>query len=107
MPIYEYVCGSCGRRIEMMHGIHGHGPAACESCGGPMRKALSAPAIHFKGSGWAKKDAKASSSGGARLTAGKDAGAAAEGTAKGTGSGSGETGGAQSGTAPTSGSTDD
>ena len=42
-----------------MHGIHGDGPAACGSCGGPMRKALSAPTIHFKGSGWAKKDAQA------------------------------------------------
>jgi hypothetical protein len=26
-----------------------------------MRKALSTPAIHFKGSGWAKKDAQAAS----------------------------------------------
>ena len=60
MPIYEYVCSSCGRRIDVMHGIHGHGPATCEACGGAMKKALTAPAIHFKGSGWAKKDARSS-----------------------------------------------
>ena len=59
MPAYDYRCTRCGLEIEVSHGIHGSGPAACESCGGPMRKALSAPAIHFKGSGWAKKDAQA------------------------------------------------
>lgn len=40
-----------------MHGIHDRGPETCAECGGTMRKALSPPAIHFKGSGWAKKDA--------------------------------------------------
>jgi putative FmdB family regulatory protein len=60
MPIYEYVCSACGRRIDVIHGINGTGPATCEVCGGAMRKALTAPAIHFKGSGWAKKDARTS-----------------------------------------------
>ena len=60
MPIYEYDCSACGRRIEVMHSVHGTGPATCEACGGAMKKALSLPAIHFKGSGWAKKDAKSS-----------------------------------------------
>ena len=43
-----------------MHGIHDDGPDACEACGGSMGKVPSPPAIHFKGSGWAKKDAQAS-----------------------------------------------
>ena len=43
-----------------MHGIYDSGPTTCEHCGGAMRKALSTPAIHFRGSGWAKKDAAAS-----------------------------------------------
>jgi putative FmdB family regulatory protein len=60
MPIYEYVCSACGRRIDVIHGVYAAGPTACEVCGGAMRKALTAPAIHFKGSGWAKKDARAS-----------------------------------------------
>jgi putative FmdB family regulatory protein len=59
MPVYDYRCADCGREVEVSHGIHAAGPSTCESCGGPMRKALSAPAIHFKGSGWAKKDARA------------------------------------------------
>ena len=41
-----------------MHGIFADGPTGCSICGGSMRKLLSAPAIHFKGSGWAKKDAQ-------------------------------------------------
>jgi putative FmdB family regulatory protein len=59
MPLYDYRCTECGREVEVMHGIDGHGPATCETCGGAMRKALSTPAVHFKGSGWAKKDAQA------------------------------------------------
>ncbi len=61
MPLYDYRCNECDRVIEVMHGIHGNGPDKCETCGGTMRKLLSTPAIHFKGSGWAKKDAAAAS----------------------------------------------
>ena len=57
MPLYDYRCAACGREVEVMHGIHDQGPGACAACGGTMHKVLSPPAIHFKGSGWAKKDA--------------------------------------------------
>jgi putative FmdB family regulatory protein len=60
MPIYDYACTECGRVVEVVHGVNGHGPQACETCGGPMKKLLSSPAVHFKGSGWAKKDRGAS-----------------------------------------------
>ena len=61
MPLYDYDCAACGRRFEAFHGVHAPGPTACPLCGGgPVRKALSAPAIHFKGSGWAKKERRAS-----------------------------------------------
>jgi putative FmdB family regulatory protein len=56
MPIYDYVCSQCGRRTEVMHGIHAAGPATCETCGGALKKALSPPAIGFRGTGWAKKE---------------------------------------------------
>ena len=59
MPTYDYRCTACDREVEVMHGISESGPQTCEDCGGAMRKALSSPAIHFKGSGWAKKDAAA------------------------------------------------
>ena len=69
MPLYDYRCAACGREVEVMHGIHGSGPEACEACGGAMNKLLSPPAIHFKGSGWAKKDAAASTATKAKPTA--------------------------------------
>jgi putative FmdB family regulatory protein len=59
VPTYDYRCAACGLEVEVTHGIHAHGPTTCTACGGAMRKALSTPAIHFKGSGWAKKDARA------------------------------------------------
>lgn len=64
MPIYDYLCSNCRHLTEVVHGINAAGPRFCPACGadGTMRKALTTPAIHFKGSGWAKKDRSASSS---------------------------------------------
>ena len=60
MPRYDYVCAACGSRFEVLHGVHDAGPASCTLCGeGPVRKAITAPAVHFKGSGWAKKERRA------------------------------------------------
>jgi putative FmdB family regulatory protein len=57
MPLYDYDCSACGRRFEAIHGVDADPPASCPLCGsGPVRKAFAAPAIHFKGSGWAKKE---------------------------------------------------
>jgi putative FmdB family regulatory protein len=56
VPFYDYVCETCGHEMEVMHSVHGHGPATCPKCGGPMKKAITAPAVHFKGSGWARKE---------------------------------------------------
>jgi len=61
MPVYDYRCTDCGLEVEVTHGIHETGPGTCASCGGAMRKALTTPAVHFKGSGWAKKDARTAS----------------------------------------------
>jgi putative FmdB family regulatory protein len=57
MPTYDYVCGACGHRIEVMHGVHDQGPTVCPNCHArAMRKAIVSPTILYKGSGWAKKD---------------------------------------------------
>jgi putative FmdB family regulatory protein len=58
VPLYDYECRNCGHIVEVLHGVNASGPTACEQCGGPMRKLMSTPAIVFKGSGWAKKDAR-------------------------------------------------
>ena len=64
MPTYDYTCAACGHRFEVVHGVHGHGPETCPSCGGgPVRKAFAPPTVVFKGSGWAKVDRRSSSAG--------------------------------------------
>lgn len=52
MPLFEYECRRCGLRIELIQRYSDPPPAACDSCGGELKKLLSAPAVHFKGSGW-------------------------------------------------------
>ena len=86
MPRYDYRCQACGYEIEVVHGIDGSGPTTSEVCGGAMRKAMSTPAIHFKGSGWAKKDyqaaskAKAKAADSSTTSAGDKAGFSAKGS---------------------------
>ena len=66
MPLYDYVCAACDRRFEVIHGVHGDPPTSCPLCGeGPVRKAISAPAVHYRGSGWAKKERRAAVKSGA------------------------------------------
>ena len=53
MPLYEYECESCGHRFELIQRFADPPAERCASCGkGPIHKLLSAPAIHFKGTGW-------------------------------------------------------
>ena len=68
MPVYEYACTVCDHRADILHGINDPGPRFCPSCGreGTMRKLFAPPTIHFKGSGWAKKDRASSASGSRR-----------------------------------------
>jgi putative FmdB family regulatory protein len=63
MPIYEYVCTACDHRADILHGINDPVPHFCLSCGrgGTMRKLFAPPVIHYRGSGWAKKDRGGSS----------------------------------------------
>jgi putative FmdB family regulatory protein len=66
MPVYDYVCGSCNHRFEAFHGLNEAGPHQCPLCEGPVRRAFAPPAIHFKGSGWAKLDRRSPGSPGRR-----------------------------------------
>lgn len=68
MPNYDYVCSACHRLTEVVHGIAAEGPRFCPECGaeGTMKKVITAPSVHFKGSGWAKKDRGSSSRAAAR-----------------------------------------
>jgi putative FmdB family regulatory protein len=101
VPIYDYVCSNCGHLTEVVHGIHETGPKFCPNCGaeGTMTKAFAPPTIHFKGSGWAKKDRSSAASGRSASSSSskKDDKAAA-----GSGADSGSTGGSGSGSSDSS-----
>ena len=56
MPIYEYDCASCGKRTEAIQRLGERPLKICPHCGGKLKKAFSAPAIQFKGSGWYVND---------------------------------------------------
>lgn len=68
MPLYEYECESCAHRFERIQKFSDPLVDTCPSCGGPVRKLLSSPAIQFKGSGWYITDypKKGSDGGGAK-----------------------------------------
>ena len=68
VPIYEYRCAN-GHTFEVFQSMSEDPVSACVECGAPSERVLSAPAVHFKGSGfyttdYARKGAKKSGSDG-------------------------------------------
>ena len=56
MPLYEYECKQCAKRVEIIQRVSDPPYTHCPKCGGQMRKLISSPAIQFKGSGFYKTD---------------------------------------------------
>ncbi len=53
MPLYEYECSACSHRFELIQRFADPPADTCVACGqGPVHKLLSAPTVHFKGTGW-------------------------------------------------------
>jgi putative FmdB family regulatory protein len=53
MPLYEYECeAENGRRFEVIAKFSDPVLTICPTCGGPVRRLISSPAIQFKGSGF-------------------------------------------------------
>jgi len=63
LPLYEYQCPKDGT-FELVRKFSDPPLAACPTCGGPIEKLASAPAIQFKGSGWYITDYARKSTGG-------------------------------------------
>jgi len=63
LPLYEYECPKDGM-FELIRKFSDPPLAACPSCGGPVEKLASAPAIQFKGTGWYITDYARKSTGG-------------------------------------------
>ena len=55
MPIYEYRCTN-GHTFEAFQSFSDDPLQSCEVCSAPVHKVLSAPAVHFKGSGFYSTD---------------------------------------------------
>jgi putative FmdB family regulatory protein len=66
MPIYEFACQDCGHEFEKIQSFSDSSTPACPNCQGVhVQRRLSAPAIHFKGSGWYITDSKKAAMGSA------------------------------------------
>jgi putative FmdB family regulatory protein len=55
MPIYEYKCEN-GHLFDVIQKMTDEPLRECQECGAPAARVLSAPAIHFKGSGFHNTD---------------------------------------------------
>ena len=54
MPLYEYQCQACGRRLEKIQKFSDPELTTCPQCGGTLERLLHAPAVQFSGGGWYK-----------------------------------------------------
>src|SRR3954453_10860807 len=55
MPIYQYKCDN-GHVFEVIQKMSDEPLTRCEECGAAAARVLTAPAIHFKGSGFHNTD---------------------------------------------------
>lgn len=54
MPIYEYVCSSCGEKLELLQKISDPAPGTCTACkaSDTMARQVSRSSFQLKGGGW-------------------------------------------------------
>jgi putative FmdB family regulatory protein len=71
MPLYEYQCEACDHRFEVIQKFSDAPLETCPKCAGAVRKLLSSPAFHFKGSGWYITDYARAGKGGEAAEGGK------------------------------------
>jgi putative FmdB family regulatory protein len=55
VPIYEYKCDN-GHVFDVMQKMSDEPLTECVECGAPAHRVLTAPAVHFKGSGFYNTD---------------------------------------------------
>lgn len=63
MPIYEYACRKCHRRVEVLQKMSDKPLTRCQHCGGRLERLWSPVGIQFKGTGWYVTDYGRKSSG--------------------------------------------
>jgi putative FmdB family regulatory protein len=110
MPIYEYECAKCGKRIEVIQKMSDKPLKKHTDCGGTLQKLVSAAGFQFKGTGWyvtdyARKDAKTESKETKETTSSKDS--SSNGNKEGSGSKAGSEKAGKKDSTPKSGSKKD
>ena len=54
MPLYEYECTACHRRLEKIQKFSDAELTVCPHCGGKLERTITAAAFSFQGGGWYK-----------------------------------------------------
>lgn len=52
LPIYEYECRSCSKRIEVLQKMSDPPLTSCDACNGSLHRIVSPSGLIFKGSGF-------------------------------------------------------
>ena len=102
MPLYEYRCSKCDKKIEVIRKFSDPPLTEHEGCGGVLEQLLSAPAFQLKGTGWyvtdyAKAGAKPASDSSGKAGDSKDSEAKASTAKDGEGKGGDKQNGEKSG----------
>src|SRR5215210_7932070 len=88
MPVYTYLCESCGVRFEKTQKFEDKALTRCPECRkGHVHRVVQPSAIVFKGSGWYATDSKSASGAGKRATKGESEGGEKAATAEKSGNG--------------------
>jgi putative FmdB family regulatory protein len=59
MPIYEYLCGDCGHKLDALQKLSDEPLVHCPHCAAPsLKRQMSAPSFRLKGGGWYETDFK-------------------------------------------------
>lgn len=59
MPIYAFVCESCGHAFDKLQKLSDPDPAVCPDCGKPtVKRQVTAPSFRLAGGGWYETDFK-------------------------------------------------
>jgi len=56
LPLYAYRCTQCGHRFEKIQHFRSKPELVCRECGGELERPLTAPRLHFVGSGFYVND---------------------------------------------------
>ncbi len=107
MPLYEYECeAENGRRFEIIQKFSDEALKICPTCGGPVRRLISSPAIQFKGSGFYITDyARKSGSDAGKESKGSPTSSSSSDSSSGSGSGDGSSSSSSSPTPATASTT--